>query len=190
MALPTIPAANSDATQRNPGATQPFTVQWWNFFNNLLTYINTGPIGPVPLVGVTDGSNAAAGNIGEYLHSFVLAGAAVNILNNTDTQITSLALTAGDWDLYGEIFFQPNAATITQVTGAIGTSVNSGPTVPNDGADRQQIPGQSLSSFVSTNALRTRVSITAPATYILTGYVLFTGTSVAGYGALRARRVR
>jgi hypothetical protein len=191
MAAPTIPAANTQAVQSTGGGTIPFTVQWWNFFNSLIAYVTTGPFGPVPIAGVTDGSSAASGIVGEYKSSFVLVGSAVNLPDDTDTQITSLALTAGDWDLSGETFFVSTGATVDGVRSAINTTVNSLPAVPADGVDLVRINGISfVGTTYSINGLRTRVSITTPKTYLLISFVDFSGGSVVGYGGLRARRMR
>jgi hypothetical protein len=185
MAAPTIPGPQTQAVNV-VGATQSFTVAWYNFFASLVGFV----AGPGDRIGFADGSSAPAGDVGEYLHTFVLSGAAINLPNNTDTQIASLALTAGDWDLWGEIFVQPTAATITNTFGAINTAVNTAPTVPADGVDFTDNRGISTTGLVAMNGLRTRVSIASPTTYLLVASVLFTGTSAAGYGALRARRMR
>ena len=58
---------------------------------------------PLPLAGVTNGSNAAAGNVGEYLAATVASGAAVALTSGGNRDIASLALTAGDWDVDGMI---------------------------------------------------------------------------------------
>jgi hypothetical protein len=65
-----------------------------------------------PLIGVVDGSAASAGQIGEFL----TANGAGGINNNTNVaNVASIALTAGDWDVWG--FVEDTC------TGSSGTSV-------------------------------------------------------------------
>ena len=54
--------------------------------------------------GVTDGSNAAAGMIGEVASVTRLIGAALGVLSGTATNIATLALTPGDWDVNANCF--------------------------------------------------------------------------------------
>lgn len=63
------------------------------------------------VVGTTAGDNATAGSVGE----FVTSGAAgpVNTVNGTLTNITSIALTAGDWDVQGSLSVSGNGATFS-----------------------------------------------------------------------------
>jgi hypothetical protein len=68
--------------------------------------------------GVSAGSAAATGVVGEYLKSLVPTspGISVNNFFATATQITTLTLSAGDWDVWGEVTFQePGTASNIQV---------------------------------------------------------------------------
>ena len=57
----------------------------------------------LPLTGVTDGSNAAAGDVGEYLETY---GASVGPLGvNVWYAVMSLTLTPGDWEVSGSAYF-------------------------------------------------------------------------------------
>lgn len=56
--------------------------------------------GPVSIRGVTDGSNAAAGQVGE----FITANAAnTSLTNGVWSNIATISLTPGDWDVWGQI---------------------------------------------------------------------------------------
>jgi len=204
MAAPTIPASNTQATQTTGGGTQPFTVQWWTFFNNLLTFVNslstlltTGPLGPVPLVGVINGSSAAAGNVGEYLKSIVAVSPGTSLNNNAAKTITSLALTAGDWDLWGELDpgFPTAAGNITFVSAALWTtpaSVSPAATAyPSDGVAFSQYEQASMPYAPTIILGPMSISISVGATYYLSGFVSFSGGGTCPIGgAIRARRRR
>src|SRR4029077_4886616 len=51
------------------------------------------------LLGTATNDNATAGNVGEYIESVIPAGAAIAITSATNTNLTSISLTAGDWDV-------------------------------------------------------------------------------------------
>ena len=60
--------------------------------------------------GVMDGSDAAAGQVGEFIAADI-AGPGIGIGNNVPSDVTSLPLTAGDWDVRGEVWFHLRPAT-------------------------------------------------------------------------------
>jgi hypothetical protein len=200
MAAPTIPAANTQAVQSTGGGTIPFTQQWWNFFNSLIAYVTTGPFGPVPIAGITTGVAAAAGIVGEYLSSIKTVAAGVAIANNTLTQITSLTLTPGDWDLWGEIIYgvpTGGAATISFTSGSLWTTSAATPAttlIPADGAlaadYRTDTPiiGSSASSTINLGPMV--VNITINTTFFLNGFATYSATQLLVGGAIRARRRR
>ena len=192
MAAPTIPATNTQAVQTTGGGTTPFTMAWYNFFAGLLSYITTGPIGPVPLVGVTDGSNAAAGNVGEYVSSLIHPSPGVSITNNVTKTITQITLQAGDWDLWGELFVNNNVVTYAEAALSTATTFPALTAFPADGASAAAFNQIDISDGDSPtlNLGPMRVNITSPATFFLITSALFsTGTATAG-GAIRARRRR
>ena len=73
------------------------------------------------VLGVTNGSNAAAGSVGE----FITATAAVTP-SGTQT-ITSINLTAGDWDVWGSVDFQSSGFPVSVANAGISTTNNALP---------------------------------------------------------------
>jgi hypothetical protein len=194
MTAPTIPGGATQAVQTQAG-TYNFTTAWYTFFQSLLGYVSTGPIGPIPLTGVIDGSAAAAGSVGEYLSSIKTVSGGVAIVSNTTTQITSLTLTAGDWDLWGEVVFDnPVGGSFTYGEAAIWTTTAAFPTTsqfPADAADFAQTELPTANNNGITLQLGpVRVSITASTTYFLNAASVYAATSQKVGGALRARRRR
>lgn len=148
--------------------------------------------GLVQLKGTTTASNAAAGDYGEYIQA--TAGAAA-ITTATQTNITSISLTAGDWDVYGEIGYSPsNAATNLKdayaslsLTGAVLDQTTFNFTrVAWDGTTGV-VPGVSVQNVVRVGPRR--VSVNATTTVYLVGYATFSSTMNTS-GGIRARRVR
>ncbi len=135
------------------------------------------------IVGTTTNDSAAAGKVGEVISSVILNASPVTFTNNTLKDLTSITLTAGDWDLYGTIHFK---GTTTQllVTG-FGTTTA---TLPDDSAVTY-IAGLATASELGAPVPYQRVSITGNTTYYLVGLVVGTGT-LTGRGAMYGRRAR
>lgn len=135
--------------------------------------------------------SASAGAVGEYLESEILAGAAVALTTATPANITSLSLTAGDWDVWGEASFTLNAATtVTAINGWVSTTSATLPTAPNKGAM------VTLTATLTTGATQCapvgmrRISLAATTTVYLSAQASFAVNTMAAYGMLCARRAR
>jgi hypothetical protein len=166
----------------------------------------TGPTGTFNLKGVTDGSDAAAGNIGEYLSATVLQAAAKAANTGVNADVVTLSLPAGDWDVQGQVWIAPTGTTRStrstretlaaiNVTGLAAWVSKTSVTLPT-------VPAGSLQSFFGINIAltanlpvltsgRVRFSLSAPTTIYLSGQVTFTGAGPIGlYGFVGARRMR
>ena len=90
------------------------------------------------IVGTTTNDNAGSGfGIGEMIESTVLVGASVPLGLHTDTNVTSISLTAGDWDVSGSVWTNPAAGTVTTAfAGGISTVSATAPTPPASGGKR------------------------------------------------------
>ncbi len=74
------------------------------------------------ITGVINGSDASPGVIGEEKVSTILIGSAVSLTTATAANITSITLTAGDWDLSAGIVFTASGATATNIESSINTT--------------------------------------------------------------------
>lgn len=147
-------------------------------------------VGQLP--GTTTNDNAAAGKVGEYTSSIVLAGAAVALTTTQAADITTLQLTAGDWDMSGICINQPIGTTTTTFGVCnITTTANTLNNVPSDGGaiafTNAALGGGGQESLTTDVA---RVSINATTTYHLVTRFDFAGGTNGGFGKIRARRVR
>ena len=153
-------------------------------FANAIVPNNTSGI-----VGVTDGSNANAGVVGEYISSIVLP-TSTGLTSVTPTNATSISLTAGDWDVSGCLSFDYAGTTVpSYVYGAISTTSATLPGITNPTSMFFQgtITTGSETNFVVPTL---RINITTTTIVYLVGQCYFT-TSTAGFGGfIRARRVR
>lgn len=62
------------------------------------------------IIGTTTNDNAAALSVGELVSS-VVADTTASLTAGTVANVTSISLTAGDWDVYGNVAFQGAAST-------------------------------------------------------------------------------
>jgi hypothetical protein len=144
----------------------------------------------LPRAGVTDGSNAAAGQIGEYISQTVLVGAAVPLASGVTSTVTTISLTAGDWDVSGNVAFQPvPAASVTAVIAGISLGAVFA-TEPSGGAIQALIVPFTTGQFQTLLAGTLRVSVAATTTVYLLAQGTFSGGTCGAYGFIGARRRR
>lgn len=143
----------------------------------------------LPKAGVTDGSNAAAGQIGEYL---TVTGSITPISTATPINLATLSLTAGDWDVWGSVEFDANGATVWSLVSAwvspAGTPAL--PSYPNGGAFYLDQYTSQSGAFVVVPTGTTRISISSTTSYFVAARGDFATTSPSAQGFLAARRVR
>lgn len=165
---------------------------------------STSPTITTPnIIGVTDASNASAGSVGEYVSSTIAAGSAVSILNATSKTITSISLTAGDWDVWGELIITGAATTkFTSLIAGISTTNNTLTTFPTTSGSTTQLKGPidnaSATTFWRPGTNSTpimplspcRINITSTTPVYLIANAEFTIDTASAYGKICARRAR
>ena len=140
-------------------------------------------------VGVPTNSNAHAGYPGEFLSSTVLIGSAVALMTATPANVTSLSLAAGDWDVYGAVYFAPAGTTIIAgEQGGISTTTGTLPTAPAGGY--AEVQGLTLAAGAEVSLILgyTRVSLATTTTIYLVAEAAFTVSTCGVYGSISARR--
>ena len=144
------------------------------------------------IVGTTAAGNAVAGQLGEYISNNVLIGSAVSLTNNSAANVTSISLTAGDWDVSGSVCYSANAATQFNYA-YIWVSLTSAtlPTMPNSsGSGGTTWGGTGFPSSLSVNSGRFRVNVSTTTTVYLSTQVSFSVNTLSAFGFIGARRVR
>lgn len=143
--------------------------------------------------GTATNDNAAAGKVGEY--TTANPGSGVTPGSSTAyTTVTSVSLTAGDWDVEGVIALTP-AATLaaTQLDAAISLTTNAADATNAGGICSNQaflVTGTPI-NYMNTGTRRISVGVTT--TVYLTAALTYTVLSTTTYGTdsiIRARRVR
>lgn len=155
-------------------------------------FVNSVLVGPGQYLGEPSTGNAVAGNIGELISATIVAGSAVSLSTGSGITITSIVLTAGDWDISAQACVTGNASTtFTGVRASLSTTIATENTVA---------PFFNAQSFNAFALLGTfdygcaispiRVSISGSTTYYLIIRANFATSTCSGYGSIRARRVR
>lgn len=145
--------------------------------------------------GTATNDNASTGYIGEHISSSVAditMGATAAYFD-----ITSITLSAGDWDISGIARFTRNAATYTDVDLRLGISTSSGTSFSdvlfgNNATRVRHETGTQLSWANDSSSIPSyRVSLSSSTTYYLKGYPgSYSAGSPAVSGRISARRVR
>lgn len=145
--------------------------------------------GNLPATATND--SATAGNLGEYIQSEIPVGGAVSISSGVAKSVTSISLTAGDWDVWGSIVFGPAGTTVmTGASGFVHTVVDTAPAAPNGGAYNGQFATFATGSIQVVPVGLKRVSLASTTTIYITAFTTFTTSTNTVYGGIYARRVR
>ena len=198
-----VTTANFGATAFSGAVPSGFTAGWTDSLPGAVRYDTaqglTSPqqaqarsnIGAPSAVGVTDGSNAAAGTIGEYVEGIRALASSINVVSATPINITSISLTAGDWDVEGNVQQNNVGGPTTTAMHAWVSSVSAAlPAGLGTEGGYVQWRGSTTGNIGTCTGNR-RFNLTATTTVYLSCQETFTGgSSVASYGMLRARRVR
>jgi hypothetical protein len=146
----------------------------WNILN----------ISATTKLGVSDGSDAAGGQIGEFLsasNTFALG-------NGVPAALAGMSLTPGDWNVWGNV-------VLTTLAGGSGVSFLAGGISTVNNALGSNFVAQSFSTnIIQGNAGVTlpmlRASITANTSYYAVAQINFASGSPQAAGYIWARRVR
>lgn len=148
------------------------------------------------IIGTTTNNTAAAGSVGEMISSFVAVGSAVGLTSGVSANVTSISLTAGDWDVWGAVATNPNAATTTSIVNC-GINTTSATLAVFPGSIGVPGVGRAfLSSAVPAGGITiadiptTPLQLSGTTTVYLVTNVTFAVNTLSAYGAIIARRRR
>ena len=145
------------------------------------------------IVGTVTNDNATAGSVGEYVSSTIASGSAVSLTTVTPANITSISLTAGDWDVWLDAnFLGGSSTTVASLQATINTISATLSTTPGNFTDIGYVSG-AIFSIVTTETLKVgivRYSLASTTTVYGVAEASFGTSTLAVYGILQARRVR
>lgn len=140
------------------------------------------------IIGTTTNNNAVAGSVGQFIDSGVVSGTYAT--TTTFQNATSISLTAGDWDVYGNVWcVSTTIYTLSTESGISATSV-SGAIQGSTASNGFAIAGSALGLGTVTMPLYTRVSLAITTIIYLTTQAVFTSTAPTFFCQISARRVR
>jgi len=136
--------------------------------------------------------NATAGNKGEYIESVIASGSAISVLSNTAKDLTTISLTAGDWDVDAVLqYLFPASTSVTAMGASLSTTLNTLDATAGRFVNlisAANVPGNGATSSVVIPSLR--FSLSSTTTIHLVALTTFTVSTLSMYGIIRARRAR
>ena len=142
--------------------------------------------------GTATNDSAPAGFIGEYVESIITTGSEVSLTTGVPANLTSISLTAGDWDVTGSVFLDLNAATVL-ANALFGFNTTSATPPAIDSSKRAHFTWNSTNNWVGTPSATMptcRFSLSTTTTIYFVCYANFSTNTLAVFGSMRARRVR
>ncbi len=145
------------------------------------------------IVGTTTNNSANAGSVGEFVTARITQASPTAItLSATPQNVTSISLTAGDWNVSGNIGFTPASSTV--VSNLVGWVSSSSAVFPAfEDANLLTYPGGIYvgnGNSLGFNVPTQRISLSGTTTIYLSGSSAFSVSTNAFYGVIFARRVR
>ncbi len=139
--------------------------------------------------GTTTNDSAAVGYVGEYVVSTVLSASAINLTASTTT-ITSISLTAGDWDVTGILSLGSSAVLTWTVVAAGFNATTANASVANQSISILPAASVVYNYYESTQMPVVRFSLSATTIIYFAAVGVFSGGTANVFGQIRARRVR
>lgn len=147
-----------------------------------------GAIQSSEIAGTSTNNAAVAGTLGEFISALVAVGSPQSLSTGTAANVTSISLTAGDWDVEGNVNLINTGSTVTAVQ--CGISATSA-TLPTDGSEVSTgVIGTAISETDGVTLPRKRISIAVTTTIYLVAKATFSIGTFGSYGSINARRVR
>ncbi len=144
----------------------------------------------VSIRGTNTNDSASAAFVGEYIEGLVSSPTNVPAATTIVGDLTSISLTAGDWDVSATVLLNDNAgSTATFLDAGIGTASGTGTTGMLPGINNLRCAGTNAAG-ISVSIPPYRVSQAGTNTYYFKAAVTYTGGTPQYRCRLSARRVR
>jgi len=154
-----------------------------------LTVASTG----TAILGTTTNDSAAAGYVGQYVSSTVAYGSRATLTQGVTYNLTSISLTAGDWDVSSQALVEGTGATATYYYAMVAaSSTNTGDI--GAGLDVGTIAPLNNSIWTTTDwnivAPLVRFSLASTTTVYLRVRAASSASGLVAWGQINARRIR
>lgn len=138
------------------------------------------------IVGTTTNDNTAAGKVGEYVESQIVIASHISISNSTAKDLTSISLTAGDWDVWGSIYFEFSGLSTSYISWVSSTSA----TFPDNSLLAENSYPAATGLNVGLPVVMRRFSLSGTTTIYISAFGVFTTGTGNISGIISARRRR
>lgn len=128
-----------------------------------------------------------AGYLGEQIRATVASGSAVSLPLSTATNITSINLTSGVWDVSGVASVQGTPTTPSFFIGSVNTTSATNGTAGDNAVISTAYPSSASASSVTIPSWR--LTISATTTVYLVAQLNAVGGTLTAYGRISATRV-
>ena len=146
------------------------------------------------IAGTGAADSAQAGSVGEVITQTVATGASISLTSVTSANVTSISLTAGDWDVWGSVAFTlASTTTMGYLSGGINTTSATLP-LNNAGVCTRAGAGTNATIDVTVDSVLTvmpvRINVSTTTTVFLVARAKFGTSTCKAYGTIYARRRR
>jgi len=158
--------------------------------SNIKLNLNGKGTGGAQVHGTSTNDNATAGYVGEFVSNVVAAASAVSLTNSVVADLTSISLTAGDWDVWGNVVIQ--YTTNQGVTSYVWVSSTSAtqPDLSLQGTQGSFVGASGTMVLGGGCVPQQRFSLSGTTTIYLSCAAGFTAGGATACGGIYARRVR
>lgn len=183
---PVASAVNGINIQNNTSTNSPVISAQGADSNIFLQLKGKGTSG-AQVQGVSTSGTAPAGFVGEIINSVIIAASSVPVTSNVARNVTSISLTAGDWDVWGNVSLIPTGATFSNTLVWISQT------------SATQPDSSVFNSIGASSGILAQVGIAAPSltfqlstttTIFLSTLATFAAGTANACGGIYARRVR
>jgi hypothetical protein len=152
---------------------------------NIILQLGGKGTGGAAVKGTSTNDNATAGFVGEFVSSVIPFSSSVSLTNLAAADVTSISLTAGDWDVWGNIHteFPSNGTAIYGWTSATSA------TLPDSSLYNAVVPVGGIGSSGQSVPYK-RYSLASTTTIYLSTFGQFSTGTASACGGIYARRVR
>jgi len=162
------------------GAVSP-TLAW----SKTATAIHNGVV-----VGSSTNDSAASGEIGESVSSAVSQASSVSLTSAVSANVTSISLSAGDWDVSGIVSYAAGSGYVGSfISASVGTVSATAGTQGDNRVDMSACPIFSVADASAIIPVH-RLSLASTTTVYLVAQAGLSAGSLKAYGRISARRMR
>jgi hypothetical protein len=144
------------------------------------------PSQTIGIKGTTTNNNAQAGSDGEVITA---SASAVSLTTATSANVTSVSLTAGDWDVYSQVLVTP-AGTTTTAGSMAGINSTTATLPASTDTSYVQVIFTGTGTNQSIQPGVKRISLSSTTTEYLVVNQTFAISTCTAQGSITARRVR